>query len=141
MDTIPLDFNKLIELYNSLYVSSTENSSTVDIVNSLIYNNKLLDEESIKKLSKIKSLSYDNEELKKLIISQHIKNYLIQELFKLYLQSLKKEITYQSSSKIIKDIDKIFDRQSKFYNKQTDFYDKIDQVISSFDELKSKYKL
>ena len=141
MDTIPLDFNKLIELYNSLYVSSTENSSTVDIVNSLIYNSKLLDEESIKKLSKIKSLSYDNEELKKLIISQHIKNYLIQELFKLYLQSLKKEITYQSSSKIIKDIDKIFDRQSKFYNKQTDFYDKIDQVISSFDELKSKYKL
>lgn len=141
MDTIPLDFNKLIELYNSLYVSSTENSSTVDIVNSLIYNNKLLDEETIKKLSKIKSLSYDNEELKKLIISQHIKNYLIQELFKLYLQSFKKEITYQSSSKIIKDIDKIFDRQSKFYNKQTDFYDKIDQVISSFDELKSKYNL
>ena len=97
MEQIPLDFNKLVELYNSFGVSkNTKELTTADIINSLIYNNKILDEETLKKLSKIKSITYNNEELKKLIVSQQLKNYLIQELLKVFLQKnnsteLKKE--------------------------------------------------
>ena len=63
MVSIPVDFKQLIELYNSFDLSTNSKElTTADIVNSLIYNNKVLNEGALNKLSKIKSLTYDNKE-------------------------------------------------------------------------------
>ena len=139
MGSIPVDFNKLIELYNSLGLSTDpKDLTTSNIVNSLIYNNKVLNEEALNKLSKIKSLTYDNEELKKLIVSQQIKNYLIQELLKAFLK--KDSLTQpKSSTEIVKKVQDLFNRNTEYYDKQNELFDKIEQVISSFREIKVKY--
>lgn len=145
MDSIPLDFNKLIELYNSFELKDFEELTTENIINGLIYNNKILDEKSLSKLSKIKSLTYDNEELKKLIISQQIKNYLIQELLKVLLQDkdLQKEnlTLTKSYTDLIKRVQQSYDGHIEYLNKQKDLYDKIEQIISYFKALKVKYNL
>jgi len=157
MEPIPLDFNKLFELYNSFEISkNTEKSTIVDIVNGLIYSNKILNGKDLNKLKQIKSLTYDSEELKKLFVSQQIKNYLIQELLKIFLEKQNKEqdtenkeqnikltnTTYSKSSiDLIKLAQQSFDKHIEHLNKQDDFYDKIEQIISSFNQLKIKYNL
>ena len=146
MERIPLDFNKLIELYNSFGLTSTksEDLTLADIINDLIYNNRTLTSEDLSKLSKVKSLTYDNEELKKLIVSQQIKNQLIQELFKAcFQQEHHQDLTPQSksSSELIKFFQQSLTRHTEYLSKQKDFYDKIDQIISSFNDMKARYNL
>ena len=155
MDFIPLDLNQLFEIYNSFKVSKNNKQlTTLDIVNNLIYSNEILNEDTSNKLSKIKSITYDNEELKKLFISQQIKNYLIQELLKVFLEQENKEQekenkeqenTSISQSKLsvdlIKTTQQSFGNHIKHLNEHNDLYDKIEQIISSINQIKIKYDL
>ena len=164
MAQIPSDFKQLFELYNSFGLSKDTYTSTElttsDIINSLIYNNKVLDEETLKRLSKVKSITYDNEELKKLFVSQQLKNYLIQELLKVFLQkdNLTDEKTEiktvfdtfpltetktdtKTSSEVIQKLEQSFDKHLEYLDRQKDFYDQIEQVITSFKKFKEKHDL
>jgi len=158
MAQIPFDFKQLSDLYNSfgLYKDTSTELTTADIINSLIYNNKVLDEETLKRLSKVKSITYDNEELKKLFVSQQLKNYLIQELLKVFLQkyNLTDKKTDEktipptdtktdktTSSEVFQRLEQSFNKHLEHLNKQKEFYDQIEQVITSFKYLKDKYNL